>query len=91
MEKKEKIQKLLQGIKLEVEDINSFEKDIDSILNMFDELKNVEVTDVSGDLNRKKISITDLRQDIPSETQSFRPEMKGKYFKVPTVSKKDKQ
>jgi aspartyl/glutamyl-tRNA(Asn/Gln) amidotransferase C subunit len=87
MEQKSKIQNILKSIKFEVENIDVFEKDLDSVLGMFNEIKEVNVDGVSSTLNRKKITLLDLREDI-SKDWNFRPEMKGNYFKAPNVSKK---
>lgn len=87
MDKKDKIKKILSSIKVEVENIEKFEKDVDSILGMFDELNEIDVSNFDANLNKKKISLSDLREDRV-ENWDFRKEMKGKYFTVPSVSKK---
>ncbi len=87
IEQKEKIQNILKSIKFNVDNIDDFEKDLDSILSMFNEIKAVDVEGESSTLSRKKITLEDLREDI-AKSWGFRTEMKGKYFKAPNVSKK---
>ncbi len=87
MSKEAKIKQILEAVKIDVEDISEFEKDIDSVLQMFNEIKDVDVENIPVDLIRKKIHISDLRDDIPRDA-GFRKEMRGKYYKVPNVSKK---
>jgi len=87
MEKTQKIKQILNSVKLEVDDIEKFGKDVDMILDMFNEIKDVDVEGVSSNLNKKKITLEDLRPD-EVKSWNFRPEMSGKYFKVPSVSKK---
>lgn len=87
-EKRKKIiYQILEGVKLEVQDVESFGKDIDNILEMFDLLKNTDIGNVQNDLERKKITLDDLRGDDARDA-NFRIDMRGKYFKVPRVSKK---
>lgn len=87
MPNNDKIKKLLSSIKLEVEDINKFEKDIDSILGMFNELNDIDVSEFDSNLNRKKIKISDLREDKEFNWE-FKKDLRGKYLIVPSVSKK---
>ena len=86
-EKAQKLEKLMHALKINVKDEKALEKDFDSILGMFDEIKNIEVKEVDAKLNKKKMKIEDLREDEAIEAD-FRPEMKGNYFKVLAVSKK---
>jgi aspartyl/glutamyl-tRNA(Asn/Gln) amidotransferase C subunit len=87
MDQKQKIKNILEAIKFDVTDINRFEKDIDSILGMFNEINEVDVSGVSSTLNRKKVRLSDLREDA-SKDWGFRKDVRGKYFNVPNVSKK---
>lgn len=82
MSKRENIKNILDSIKIEVDNIEDFEKDVDSILQMFDEIKKVDVEGIDASLNRKKITLDDLREDEPFDWK-FREEMRGKYFVVP--------
>jgi len=84
----ETIKKILHSVKIEVNDAEKFEKDIDNILEMFNDIKDVDVSTIEGNLHKKEIRITDLREDIVLDSK-FRPEMNGDYFKVPNVSKRD--
>jgi aspartyl/glutamyl-tRNA(Asn/Gln) amidotransferase C subunit len=87
MEQRKKIEKILSAIKIDVKDLDKFESDVDGILGMFNELKEINVENIDANLEKKKIRITDLREDQPKDWD-FRKEMRGKYFKVPNVSKK---
>lgn len=82
-----KVEKILNSIKLSVDDITVFEKDIESILGMFDTIKAVEVNSTESSLQKKKISLNELRKDEPKDS-NFKPEVRGTYYKVPNVSKK---
>lgn len=82
-----KLKKVLDSVKINVEDIDAFEKDAENILKMFDQIKEVDVDSIDASLHKKKIKISDLREDIAIDA-NFRIDMRGKYFKVPTVSKK---
>lgn len=86
-DKEKKLKDLLKAIKLDVKDIAVFEKDIDSILSMFDQLNTIEVERESAELVKKRIKLNELRDDEPKDW-NFRPELRGKYFEVPSVSKK---
>lgn len=87
MEQKTKIKKILEANKFEINNIEQFEVELKNILNMFEQIKEVNVDGVSSTLDRKKIHLNDLRTD-KSTDWGFKPEMRGKYFKVPNVSKK---
>jgi aspartyl/glutamyl-tRNA(Asn/Gln) amidotransferase C subunit len=87
VEQKQKIKNILEAIKFDVTDIDAFEQELGAILGMFNEIKEVDVEGISSTLNRKKISLTDLRVD-ESKDWGFKKELRGKYFKVPNVSKK---
>lgn len=86
-DKSQKIKDLLELLKIQVDDESNLEKDFDSILEMFDQLSKVE-TNESSTLLKKKIKISDLRKDIVKQ-EEFKKELKGKYMKVPSVSKKN--
>lgn len=87
MSQKSKIESLLNGIKLEVENTESFEKDTNAVMGMFDKIKEADVESIDSNLHKKEIALKDLRDDESYEW-NFRPEMRGNYFKVPNVSKK---
>lgn len=87
-EKSKKIKDLLKLLKLEVNDELALEKDFESILKMFDELSKVEILSENSSLSKKQINLNNLREDIATNSE-FRKELSGKYFKVPSVSKKD--
>jgi aspartyl/glutamyl-tRNA(Asn/Gln) amidotransferase C subunit len=83
----EKIRQILNAIKLDVKDEQKFEKDIELVLGMFDEIKSVNVDNVSANLNKKRVTIKELRTD-EVKPWGFRKELSGKYFKTPNVSKR---
>lgn len=85
-----KIQKVMDLAKIEVEDKAKFAKDFEAILKMFESVSDVDVSEYSSNLKRKSISISDLREDKPEVFANFNFKYKGKYFKVPSVSKKAK-
>lgn len=87
MDKTKKIKQILETVKINVEDISSFEQDIDSILNIFNDISAVDTTNISSELNKRKVSLNDLREDISIDAK-FKQGIKGNYFKVPNVSKK---
>ena len=87
-DKSQKIKDLLKLLKLEVENEADLEKDFDSILQMFDQLSKVKNLSENSTLLKKKIKITDLREDEVIK-QDFRNDLNGKYIKVPAVSKKN--
>ncbi len=81
------INQILNAVKFTVPDKNAFEADIEHILKMFEDIQSVDTSGIKPGLGKKKIGIQDLREDI-SKPWEFRKEMRGKYFRVPTVSKK---
>jgi aspartyl/glutamyl-tRNA(Asn/Gln) amidotransferase C subunit len=87
MDQQKKIKNILNAIKFDVDSIEAFENELNPVLGMFNEIKEVNVEGVSSTLNRKKITLAELREDKAVDW-NFRPEMRGKYFKVPNVSKK---
>lgn len=82
-----KIKDLEKALKVRIEDENEMKNNFESILKMFDELKNIDVDKYSSSLKRKNIHISDLRKDQVSESE-FRKDLQGKYMEVPSVSKK---
>lgn len=86
-EKKEKLEKLMNALKIQVSDKEAMEKDFDSILSMFDDLQKISIEGDSK-MYKKQIKLEDLREDNPKDSE-FRKDLKGKYLKVPSVSKKD--
>ncbi len=86
-EKEKTIKNILNSVKLDVDDISGFGNEIDAIITMFNNIKDVDVENISADLNKKKITLDELRIDEP-KSWDFRKEMRGKYFKVPSVSRK---
>lgn len=85
---KEKIENLLNLLKIKVENPEIFEKDFDSILKMFDEIKDINVDGIEAKLSKKKVKLDDLRVDEQKDFPGFENKIKGTYFKVPSVSKK---
>jgi aspartyl/glutamyl-tRNA(Asn/Gln) amidotransferase C subunit len=88
MSQKEKIKKILDSVKLEVEDVEKFETVIDSILHTFNEIKDVNVDDIDAALHRKKVTLKELRTD-EAKSAHFREDLAGNYFTVPNVSKRN--
>lgn len=86
-DKKQKLQAILDAVKLKVENLTTFEKEVDTILEMFNAIKDINTENVSANLIKRKIKLEDLRAD-KAVNWNFRMEMRGKYFEVPNVSKK---
>lgn len=88
MDKLAKIKQLEKALKIKVDNEEKISADFDSIIEMFDKIKQVDVDNYSSTLERKKIHINELRKDEPIDS-TFRDDLKGKYIEVPAVSKKD--
>ena len=87
MDKAKKIKQLENALKIKVEDESKIEQDFGSILEMFDKIKDVDTEGHSSTLDKKKITIDDLRKDEAVDSK-FRNDLCGKYIEVPSVSKK---
>lgn len=88
MDKLAKIKQLEKALKIKVDNEEKISADFDSIIEMFDKIKQVDVDNYSSTLERKKIHINELRKDEPIDS-TFRDDLKEKYIEVPAVSKKD--
>jgi Asp-tRNA(Asn)/Glu-tRNA(Gln) amidotransferase C subunit len=87
MDNERKINQILDAVKFSVSDKKAFEADIKNILKMFEDIQKVDTSDTPSGLGKKNIPLQQLRQDI-AKSWGFREDMKGRYFRVPTVSKK---
>jgi Asp-tRNA(Asn)/Glu-tRNA(Gln) amidotransferase C subunit len=82
-----KIKNLEKALKIKVEDEQEMSKNFESIINMFDELKNIDVEKYNSSLKRKRIRISDLRKDESSDG-NFLKDLHGNYIQVPSVIQK---
>lgn len=82
-----KLNQILNAVKIRVADVKRYTNDINNILSMFDKIKNFGVNKNNSDLDRKHVKLADLREDnaIPSKLFSH---LKGTFFKVPRVIRK---
>jgi Asp-tRNA(Asn)/Glu-tRNA(Gln) amidotransferase C subunit len=83
---KNELDNLLDLLKMQVEDKEKLQKDFDSILSMFNDVQKASDLSESETLEKRKISINDLRED-KAINADFRKDLRGKYMKVPKVIK----
>ncbi|MCX8034805.1 MAG: hypothetical protein N3A71_00755 [Candidatus Dojkabacteria bacterium] len=82
-----KLNQILNAVKIRVTDVKRYTADINNILNMFDKIKNFKLNQHNSDLDRKRVRLPKLREDRPISSKLF-PQMKGTYIQVPRVIKK---
>lgn len=85
-DKKQQIENLLNLLKIDIDSHEEMYKDFDSIIEMFNQLEKVHI-EGNAEFNRRSITISELRDD-KQIFEDFRQDLRGKYIKVPSVSKK---
>ena len=79
----QKILKILKSLYVEVEDIGKFNRDVSSVMNLFDKIREFKGESRLEDF-RLKIEVDKLRDDIPKKyDEEFFSEYRGKYIPAP--------